>query len=144
MSSCCKAGALECAQDGDGPARITTGEFQLEGPSGKLLAGALPALLQVPDFDKSSLAFPDSPTDWLSVTLAAIRLEGHQRSLGSSVMVSRLIDLLFVWALRHWLATASPQECNWVRALDDAVVGHALLLMHAQPARAWSVDILAR
>lgn len=124
--------------------RITTGGFRLEGPSASLLTGALPRVLLVPSIDKSPLSPPDSPADWLSVTLAAIHLESSRPSVGSSVMLSRLIDLMFVWALRHWLTTASPKESNWMRALDDPLVGHALVLMHSQPARAWGVDSLAR
>ncbi|MGG2037432.1 AraC family transcriptional regulator [Pseudomonas paraeruginosa] len=132
---------LECSL---GDAWITTGEFRLEGPSGKLLTNLLPVQLRLSDVDKPPLAFPDTPLDWLSVTLAAIRLEAGRPTLGSSVMLSRLIDLLFVWALRHWLATSAIQESSWMRGLNDAVVGRALMLLHAHPARTWSVDLLAR
>lgn len=31
-----------------------------------------------------------------------------------------------------------------MRGLNDAVVGRALMLLHAHPARTWSVDLLAR
>lgn len=124
--------------------RVTAGDFKLEGQGGSLLTGALPRVLLVPSVGQSPLSPPDSPEDWLSVTLAAIRLESSRPSVGSGVMLSRLIDLMFVWALRHWLTTASPLEANWMRALDDPLIGHALVLLHSQPARAWRVDSLAR
>lgn len=135
---------LICAGDAEGSAQVTTGEFEVTGPSGKLLVGALPALLHVSELGTTRSPFPRSASDWLTVTLAAIRLESRERSLGSSVMISRLMDLLFVWALRHWLSSASRHEGKWIQALGDAVVGRALLLMHSEPERAWSVETLAQ
>ncbi|GAA5011557.1 AraC family transcriptional regulator [Pseudoluteimonas lycopersici] len=136
--------ALESVGDGDAGPRITTCDFRFEGPGGTLLANALPSLLHVSDAAAPPAAFPDTPREWLSVTLAAIRRETDRPWLGSSVMLSRLVDLLFVWSLRHWLVTASPQAGSLARALDDAVVGRALALLHAQPAKDWSVEALAR
>lgn len=135
---------FECASCDAGGSRVTTCDFRFEGPGGKLLANALPTVLHVAGAGHPLAGFPDSPKEWLSVTLAAIRLEADRPWLGSSVMLSRLVDLLFVWSLRHWLVTASPQAAGLVRALDDAVVGRALGLLHAEPAKDWSVETLAR
>ncbi len=134
---------LECAGNDIARPQITTCEFRFEGVGGILLANALPALLHVANAAEPPAAFPDTPKEWLSVTLAAIRREADQPWLGSSVMLSRLVDLLFVWSLRHWLVTASPQAGGLARALDDAVVGRALALLHAQPGKDWSVARLA-
>ncbi|MCA0393727.1 MAG: AraC family transcriptional regulator [Proteobacteria bacterium] len=135
---------LECAGGDAKASRITTCDFRFEGSGGKLLASALPAMLHVAGAGQLPAAFPESPKEWLSVTLAAIRLEAGRPWLGSSVMLSRLVDLLFVWSLRHWLVTASPQASGLLWALDDAVIGRALGLLHAQPAKDWSVETLAR
>ncbi|MDR0181711.1 helix-turn-helix transcriptional regulator [Lysobacter arvi] len=134
---------IECVADDAVRPRVTTCEFRLEGAGGKLLADALPALLHVPGAGQPPAGFPESPKEWLSVTLAAIRLEADRPSLGSSVMLSRLVDLLFVWSLRHWLITAGPESGRLAKALDDPVVRRALGLLHAQPARDWSVETLA-
>ena len=37
------------------------------------------------------------------MTVAAIKLELDQPSLGSQVMLSSVIDLLLVWSIRFWL-----------------------------------------
>ncbi|RIX84040.1 AraC family transcriptional regulator [Acidovorax cavernicola] len=134
---------LELAKGAAGAASLTTGEFSLMGATGKLLTDALPALLHV-KVGQLPQALPESSKQWIAVTLAAIRLEAEHPSLGSGVMLSRLVDLLFVWSLRHWLATAPAAREGWFAALGDAVVGRALALMHAHPARAWSVEMLAR
>lgn len=126
-----------------GAARVTTGEFRLVGPTAKMLTDALPAVLHA-GTGQAPPSFPQDPAQWLSVTLAAIRLEAERPSLGSGVMLSRLVDLLFVWSIRHWLASVPARQKGWFAALGDPVAGPALALMHAHPARPWSVDMLAR
>ena len=128
-----------------GPAvLVMTGEFQLEGPGAAWLRSALPAGLRVGCIGIPPPGAPESPVDWLTVTLAAIRLESERPALGSALMVSRLMDLLLVWAVRHWLATASLQQRQQVAVNGNGVVGRSLALLHAQPAQPWSVDALAR
>ncbi len=139
-----KGGPHMLEHSGEKLAHITTCDFRFDGPGGSLLTSALPRIMHVVNAAEPPVAFPDTPRDWLSVTLAAIRLEANNPWLGSSVMQSRLIDLLFVWSLRHWLVTASPQVGNVARALGDDVVGRALGLLHAHPAKDWSVNTLAR
>lgn len=134
---------LESLAAGDDTARVTTGTFHLEGPSGKLVAQALPDVLRVPELG-SSPAMPLTPRDWLTVTLGAIRLEAEHPSLGSGVMLARLVDLLLVWMVRHWLTTESTPAPSWIRGLKDPVIGRALARLHAEPARAWSVSSLAK
>ena len=46
--------------------------------------------------------------------------------------------------LRAWFASADAQAPHWYRAYGDPVVGHALRLLHHNPAHAWTVDELAR
>jgi AraC-like DNA-binding protein len=60
------------------------------------------------------------------------------------VVVDRLVDLLFVYALRSWLATqATPTACAWIGALHDDVIGPALRAVHADPSHPWTVAALA-
>jgi transcriptional regulator GlxA family with amidase domain len=59
-------------------------------------------------------------------------------------VVASLIDLLFVYVLRAWLAGQGQADGGWAAALYDPAVGGALALIHADPARPWTVDTLAR
>jgi transcriptional regulator GlxA family with amidase domain len=56
-----------------------------------------------------------------------------------------LAELVFTEVLRLHLAQAADDELTgWLAALRDPVVGRALALMHAEPAKDWTVDDLAR
>jgi AraC-like DNA-binding protein len=58
-------------------------------------------------------------------------------------LTARLPELLFAEALRLF-SQSTPQESGWLTATLDPVVGRALALLHADPARDWTVDELAR
>jgi AraC-like DNA-binding protein len=75
---------------------------------------------------------------------------------GGPAVINALVDLLFVYALRAWLAEQSQAStgsagsvgdaggAGWVRALYDPIVGTALTLVHREPGRPWTVTSLAR
>jgi AraC-like DNA-binding protein len=77
-----------------------------------------------------------------TLRLLATELEG--RRPGSRVAIDRLIDLLFVQVLRGWLREQPDDRASWLRALRDPATASALALLHAQPAKAWTVEALAR
>jgi AraC-like DNA-binding protein len=49
-----------------------------------------------------------------------------------------------VQALRAWLDTAPEAGTGWLAALRDRQIGRALAMLHAAPAQAWRVAVLAR
>lgn len=134
---------LENTRGVDGAAQVTTGTFHLEGPSGNLVASVLPDVLRVPSIGLVSRA-PVTPKDWLTVTLDAIRLEAEHPTVGSGVMLSRLVDLLLVWIVRHWLTAGGERAGGWINGLMDPAVGRSLAMMHAEPAHPWNVSSLAK
>jgi AraC-like DNA-binding protein len=60
---------------------------------------------------------------------------------GAPALMGSLVDLLFVYLLRTWFA--EHHDGGWGRALFDPAVGTALALIHADPGRAWTLDMLA-
>ena len=62
---------------------------------------------------------------------------------GSRSVLLRIAELVFVEVLRGYLTTASDNGANWLGGLRDPIVGRALALLHAQPARAWTLPALA-
>lgn len=125
-------------------ASLTTGVFRIESAYAEAISRALPQHLHVSQLNRPLSSPPRSAQQWLVVTLGAMRLETDHPTLGSGLMLSRLIDLLFVWAVRHWLASTPAQPRGWIAALQDPMVGEALALLHAEPARDWNVNTLAR
>jgi AraC-like DNA-binding protein len=63
---------------------------------------------------------------------------------GSQVMLGRLMELLFVEMLRRHVARLPRESTGWLAALNDPIVGRALKLLHAAPARRWTAEDLAR
>ena len=59
------------------------------------------------------------------------------------MVVSRLVDVLFVQALRTFIMNGSCKESG-LRALGDPRIGKALQLVHERPAEPWTVEGLAR
>ena len=63
---------------------------------------------------------------------------------GSANVRLRLCELVFVEALRRYLRGLSETDDGWLAGLRDPIVGRALALLHADPARPWTLDALAR
>ena len=63
---------------------------------------------------------------------------------GTQVMLGRMMELLFVEVLRRHASRLPAGSKGWFAALNDPLVGRALHLLHADPARRWTTDELAR
>ena len=62
---------------------------------------------------------------------------------GGASVVQRLVELLFVESLRHILTARFDGPAPPLASIGDPVVGKALMLLHADPARNWTVDAVA-
>jgi AraC-like DNA-binding protein len=79
----------------------------------------------------------------LEATVSSLRAESGMGARGSALIVSRLLDILFVQIVRAW-ADANPDRAGWIGALQDPVLAQALAAMHGAPAHDWDVASLAR
>ena len=87
---------------------------------------------------------PDSNTRWLANLMATAATEARSARPGGANVLARLSELLFVETLRQHLETLPESETGWLAGVRDPLVGHALALLHAKPAAAWTVEELAR
>lgn len=62
----------------------------------------------------------------------------------AAASLTRLAELLLLEALREYVHDLPPDAAGWMRGLDDPVAGRALSLMHADIARPWTIESLAR
>jgi AraC-like DNA-binding protein len=121
---------------GDGaPTRIVSGLFHFEGGSLAAIMAALPLVVQIPSEEGKI-------PDWLHALTHFLIKESHEVEPGSSLMISRLIDLLVIRTLRTWAASQSHPN-SWVGALGDERIGRALSAIHAAPSHHWTVEGLA-
>lgn len=80
----------------------------------------------------------------LSLTVDLLDQELRQHGLGASTIVHGLLDAVFSYALRELLAREGEAHSGWAMAVRDLPVRQAIALMHADCARNWTLDELAR
>jgi AraC family transcriptional regulator, alkane utilization regulator len=84
------------------------------------------------------------PTHWWQAAIAHLVAETSRSGPGNRAVLARLAELLFMEVLRWQLTYLSNGNTGWLAGLNDPHVGRALVLMHADPARGWTVEDLAR
>jgi len=86
----------------------------------------------------------DSPAMLLPNTVREARSGGERGARpGTHAVLCKLSELLFVEAVRSYVDTLDGSEAGWLVALKDRHVSAALALMHGQPARPWTLEMLA-
>jgi len=63
---------------------------------------------------------------------------------GGDSVRERLSESMFIETVRRHLASRAADGSGWLAGLGDTVVGRALALVHAQPARPWTLAALAK
>lgn len=111
---------------------VLTGSFPHSGRIAERLLGALPPAVVVPRERQRSQA------------LALLETELGSQEPGRQAVLDRLLDLVLIGALRDWFALPESTSPAWYGAAEDPVVGPALSALHTSPARAWTVESLAR
>jgi AraC-like DNA-binding protein len=116
---------------------LLCGSYSFAADGANPLLRGLPHLLHVPAAHARGTALESA------VHLLAAEATGVDS--GSALAVGRLIDLLFVYALRTWLSHQDETNArSWFGALQDPVIGPAVRAIHDAPAQPWTVTTLAR
>jgi AraC-like DNA-binding protein len=80
----------------------------------------------------------------ISSTVRDILVLADAAAPGSELMLGRLMELLFVDVMRRYARELPPGARGWFAALNDSTLVRVLQVVHADPARRWTVDDLAR
>ena len=118
--------------------RVVCGKFEYAAPADRHpVLSVLPEVVHVPGM----AADPQ-----LQGVVRLLANESRNGQPGSRSVATRLTEVLFVLAVRNWIAMAGDtSECpSWLTALRDPRIGTALSLMHETPEQEWSVESLAR
>lgn len=78
----------------------------------------------------------------LQVLIDLMRSETEESTTGSDVVVDKLSEILFIYALRAHINEISP-SCGILAALADTHVSNALNAIHDKPEESWTVEKLA-
>lgn len=137
------------------PCRLVCGYVRCEHPANPLI-GALPAALvasasgdvrTLPNASDMAVvlqAGDASARDRIATLCACVMEELDTAQLRRSVVLPRLVELIYIEILRRYGECASPSAGSWIGAVQDRAVGHALRLLHEEPARAWTVAGLGK
>jgi AraC-like DNA-binding protein len=151
-------GALRIEGDERPPVVVDTGDLVLL-PHGagdvRLVASVTPttAILCRFWFDPASLrgmifALPQciqirrsESAGWLDGIVNFLLIEASDVQPGAALMVSRLIDLVVIRALRSWVHQGHTS--GWLGGLSDPRIATALKAIHEQPSHRWTIKALA-
>jgi transcriptional regulator GlxA family with amidase domain len=106
------------------------GYFAFESPDSALLVSLLPALLHI------------RGTERLSILVRLVGEGAGQMRSGRDLVLTRLVELLLIEALRSTPSENTPP--GLLRGLADARLAAAMRYMHGNPARSWTVAQLAK
>jgi AraC-like DNA-binding protein len=121
---------------GGTPTTLVCGVVRFDHHSAHDLVRLLPPVIHL-----DARALPHS--DWIQSTLRLMADEAKALRPGGETIVTRLADVLVVQAIRSWLERAPEAQIGWLGALRDQQLGHAIALVHRDPAHDWSVGSLA-
>ena len=110
--------------------RILGGYFAFDSPDHALLVSLLPALFHVRGVER------------LTTLVRLVTEESSERRAGRELVLSRLVEVLLIEALRSTPHEDTPP--GLLRGLSDARLAPALRQMHTQLARSWTVPQLAK
>lgn len=96
------------------------------------LLTALPRMIHVSNQTSGALG------EYFKFALAESR-----NRMGGECMLGRISELMFVDVVRRYLETQPADRTNWLAGLRDQYVGRALAALHANPARDWTLELLA-
>jgi AraC-like DNA-binding protein len=117
--------------NGGGDFFLIGGRFSFEGDHAGMLFGSLPAIVFVRDASNQAAVLR-----WALEQLAA---ELKDRPPGGMLMAEHLAQIMLLQVLRLWLASRTDKPAGWLSALSDPRLTRALGVMHAEPARHWTL-----
>jgi AraC-like DNA-binding protein len=110
--------------------RLLGGYFAFDSPDAALLVSLLPAVLHV------------HGTERLSMLVRLVGEESRERRAGRELVLTRLVEVLLIEALRSTSSEDAPP--GLLRGLADTRLAPAIRQMHGQLARSWTVAQLAK
>jgi AraC-like DNA-binding protein len=121
---------------GGDAANLLCGAFEFEGLQAQSFLRVLPEWIRVRKDERRG-------NEWLDSTARFLLRETQHPGMGAAIIVTSLIDVLFVEAVRMWLREQPAGEAGWLGALRDPSIGAALGLMHHAPEKQWTVPALS-
>ena len=81
---------------------------------------------------------------WLEASLRYALTEARSPRPGGYGVLAKMAEVLFIEVLRIHMNEQADGRTGWLAGVNDRVVGAALRALHAEPARPWTLEELAR
>ena len=120
---------------GGAATQLLCGYLASDAPFSPLLS-ALPSVLKLDVRATASGAWIESSFRFAASEIAAGRL-------GSTTVIAKLSELLFVEAVSQFVASLPAERRGWLAGLRDPQIGRALAVLHARPTEPWTAETLA-
>ncbi len=117
--------------------RLVCGYLACDARLARMLLAGLPPLLKVSVRGSSAGA-------WLEASLQYALSEARSPRPGGMGVLAKLSEVLFIEVLRIHMNQQTPGATGWLAGVGDRIVGAALGALHKQPARAWTLEDLAK
>lgn len=128
---------MTCGGEGPPSAKLVCGFLACDAQPFNPLLDNLPPVIKTRDPQGTEAG-------WLGQFIRFATIESSGRRAGSESILARLSELMFIEVVRRYFEALSPDEAGWLAGLRDPFVGKALALLHAGPARNWTIEELAR
>ncbi|WP_413795117.1 MULTISPECIES: AraC family transcriptional regulator [unclassified Pseudomonas] len=110
--------------------------FTFDHTAGEPLSALLPDVVHI--------AMPESDAGRMVSILEQIGAEEAQAALGGSYVVGRLLDVLFIQAIRTWASSEGNLPEGWLAGLTHRQLAQTLQRIHADLTHPWTLEQLAR
>ncbi|MEM7029756.1 MAG: AraC family transcriptional regulator [Chloroflexota bacterium] len=122
--------------NGGDTTEMICGAVRFDHPAAHQLVRHLPRFICIEAWQSPHL-------EWIQSTLRLMASEAKTLRPGGETVITRLADILVIQAIRAWMAEDPSAQSGWLGALQDEQIGHAMLLIHRDPSRTWTVASLA-
>ncbi len=116
--------------------QLVCGHFAFDEDASHPLIEALPPFIHITESSEAA-------GTWLDSTLRIIGSEAGRGGLGGDLIALKLSEIIFAQAIRSFLSDKG-RNLRPFSAFADPAIARALQAMHADPARAWSLEDMAR
>ncbi|MES2149605.1 MAG: AraC family transcriptional regulator [Pseudomonadota bacterium] len=113
---------------------LVCGFFSCDGLRFKPFIHSLPRLLHLP---------AGTETAWIDRAMTQAISASQNRRPGGQAILERVCEMIFVEAIRRHVDGLPKESTGWLTSMHDRLIGAALALIHDQPEKAWTIDLLA-
>jgi AraC-like DNA-binding protein len=116
--------------------KFICGYMACEPQLSQVFLGGLPPVLKINIRN-------DASGQWLEDSIRYSVGNADASRPGGAAVIAKLSEVLFVEALRRYIALLPQEQTGWLAGVRDPEVGKALALLHRKPAHPWTIAALA-